>query len=138
MLSKILVGVDGSKYADKAFEYAVSLAQRFGPSRLFIVNIIEELSTVGQSILKELANERQEMLQRYLAMARSKKLESVDIMEDKGSSAAEKILQIALKEDVDTIVVGSGGNNFPSEEFILGSTSFKVAHHAKCTVIIVR
>jgi nucleotide-binding universal stress UspA family protein len=138
MLSKILVGVDGSKYADKAFEYAVSLAQRCGPSRLFIVNIIEELSTVGQSILKELTNERQEMLQRYLAIARSKKLESVDILQDKGSSAAEKILQIALKEDVDTIVVGSGGNNFPSEEFILGSTSFKVAHHAKCTVVIVR
>jgi nucleotide-binding universal stress UspA family protein len=138
MMSKILVGVDGSTYAEKAFEYAVSLAQRFGPSRLFIVNIIEEFSTVGQSILKELANERQKMLQRYLTMARSAKLESVDIVEDKGSSAAEKILQIALSENVDTIVVGSGGINFPSEEFILGSTSFKVAHHAKCTVIIVR
>ena len=50
----------------------------------------------------------------------------------------EEILQIADKDGVDTMVVGSRGHYMSSKEFLLGSTSYKLAHYAKCTVIIVR
>ena len=46
MLSRILVGVDGSMYADKALEYATSLALKFEGSHLLIVNIFEKFATV--------------------------------------------------------------------------------------------
>ena len=52
MISKILVAVDGSKSADKAFEYACDLANKAGAS-LLILHVFEELGTVGYSINKE-------------------------------------------------------------------------------------
>jgi nucleotide-binding universal stress UspA family protein len=41
MLSKILVGVDGSQPAKRALEYALNLASK-NDSRLYIVHVIEE------------------------------------------------------------------------------------------------
>ena len=49
----------------------------------------------------------------------------------------EKILLIANKENVDTIVVGSRGFS-ASKDFLLGSVSYKVMHYAKCPVVVVR
>ena len=71
MLSRILVGVDGSMYADKALEYATSLAQKFDGSHLLIVNIIEKFATVRHSISTEIEKDRKEMLRNYQAKART-------------------------------------------------------------------
>lgn len=138
MLSKILVGIDGSTHADKAFEYATSLAKRFEESHLLIVNIFEKFATVGYSITAELQKDREEMLREYLDRAKAMGLKSVDIREEEGSSAANQILGISLRENIDTIVLGSRGQYLTSEDFILGSTSYKLAQSAKCTLIIVR
>ena len=121
-------------YADKALEYATSLALKFDGSHLLIVNIIEKFATVGHSISTEI--ERTE--KKYLEIIKPKLgLKSVDIIEEEGSSAAKQILEIALRENVNTIVVGSRGQ-YLAEDFILGSTSYKLAQSAKCTLIIVR
>jgi nucleotide-binding universal stress UspA family protein len=138
MLSRILVGIDGSTYADKAFEYATSLAQKFEDSHLLIVNIIEKFATVGHSISIELEKDREEMLRKRQDKARSMGLKSVDVIEEEGSSAAKQILEISLRENIDTVVVGSRGQYLTSEDFILGSTSYKLAQSAKCTLVIVR
>lgn len=69
MLSRIVVGVDGSMYSDKALEYATSLAQKFDGSHLLIVNIIEKFATVGHSISTEIEKDRKEMLRNYQAKA---------------------------------------------------------------------
>jgi nucleotide-binding universal stress UspA family protein len=53
MISKILVGLDGSEYGEKAFEYACYLAKRC-ESALLIVHVLEDFVTIGHSILKEL------------------------------------------------------------------------------------
>lgn len=137
MPSRILVGIDGSPYADKAFEYATSLALRFEGSHLLIVNIFEKFATVGHSITAELQRERKEMLRKYLDKARPMGLKSVDVIEEEGSSAAKQILEIALREKIDTIVVGSRGQ-YLAEDFILGSTSYKLAQSAKCALVIIR
>jgi len=137
MLSRIVVRVDRSMYSDKALEYATSLAQKFDGSHLLIVNIIEKFATVGHSISTEIEKDRKEMLRKYLNKARTMGLKSVDIIDEEGSSAAKQILEIALRENVNTIVVGSRGQ-YLAEDFILGSTSYKLAQSAKCTLIIVR
>lgn len=137
MLSKILVGIDGSTHADKAFEYATSLAKRFEESHLLIVNIFEKFATVGYSITEELQADRSEMLGKYLDEARTMGLKSVNVLEEEGSSAAEQILEIASRENIDTIIVGSRGK-YLGEDFILGSTSYKLAQYAKCSLIIIR
>src|SRR5215216_4582090 len=124
MLPRILVGIDGSTYADKAFEYATSLAQKFEGSHLLIVNIIEKFATVGHSISIELEKDREEILRKRQDKARSMGLKSVDVIEEEGSSAAKQILEISLRENIDTVVVGSRGQYLTSEDFILGSTSY--------------
>jgi nucleotide-binding universal stress UspA family protein len=137
MISKILVGIDGSTHADKAFEYATAFAKRFEESHLLIVNIFEKFATVGYSINAELRKDRAEMLKKYLDRAKAMGLKSVDIREEEGSSAANQILEIAKRENIDTIVVGSRGQ-YLAEDFILGSTSYKLAQSAKCALVIIR
>jgi nucleotide-binding universal stress UspA family protein len=137
MLSRILVGVDDSAYADKAFEYATSLSKRSEGSHLLIVNIFEKFASVGYSITAELQKNREEMLRKYLNRAKTMGLKSVDIREEEGSSAANQILEISKKENIDTIVVGSRGQ-YLAEDFLLGSTSYKLAQSAKCALVIIR
>ena len=137
-ISKILVAVDGSKYSDKAFEYAISIIQNH-KQQLLIVHVIENLGNIGYSNFNQLKQDSQTILKKYITKAESKGLKSsIRIIEDEGnSSAAEKILDISESEKVDTIIVGTKGQK-PSEQFLLGSTSYKVAHYSKCTVIIVK
>jgi nucleotide-binding universal stress UspA family protein len=136
-ISKILVAVDGSKYSDKAFEYAISIIQNH-KQQLLIVHVIENLGNIGYSNFNQLKQDSQIILQKYITKAESKGLKSsLRIIEDEGNSPAEKILDISEKEKVDTIIVGTKGQK-PSEQFLLGSTSYKVAHYSKCTVIIVK
>ena len=137
MPSRILVGVDGSVQANKAFDYATSLAIRFEGSHLLIVNIFEKFATVGHSITEELQEDREEMLRKYLDKARTMGLKSVDVLQEEGSSAAKQILEIASRENIDTIVIGSRGQ-YLAEDFLLGSTSYKLAQSAKCSLIIIR
>lgn len=137
MPSRILVGVDGSVQANKAFDYATSLAIRFEGSHLLIVNIFEKFANVGHSITEQLQKDREEMLRKYLDKARTIGLKSVDVLQEEGSSAAKQILEIASRENIDTIVIGSRGQ-YLAEDFLLGSTSYKLAQSAKCSLIIIR
>ena len=136
-ISKILVGVDGSEYSDKAFEYAVSMIQNH-KQQLLIVHIIENLGNIGYSNFNQLKQDSQIILQKYRTNAERKGLKSsIKIIEDQGNSPAEKILDIAETEKVDIIIVGTKGRK-PLEQFLLGSNSYKVVHYSKCTVIIVK
>jgi nucleotide-binding universal stress UspA family protein len=137
MISKILVAVDGSKHAEKAFEYASELAKKAG-ANLLILHVFEELGNVGYSIDKEIERNNREMLQKYQSRANKVLTQTyVDVMEAKGNVVAEEILHTADKDNTDTIVVGSRGIS-EAKEFLLGSVSYKVSHNAKRPVIIVR
>ena len=63
-ISSILVGVDGSEYSDKAFEYACELSIMKNIP-LKIINVVEEYATVGYSILRELKKSSRQMLHEY-------------------------------------------------------------------------
>jgi nucleotide-binding universal stress UspA family protein len=69
--------------------------------------VFEEFVTVGHSILKELEQQHVEMLQKYKSRANeSEATISINVIESRGNDVAEKILRIAYKQQVDTIVVG--------------------------------
>jgi nucleotide-binding universal stress UspA family protein len=138
MTSRILVGIDGSRYSDKAFEYATSLAQKFENSHLLIVNIIEKPANVGHSLAVELERDRKDMLKKYQDKASSMGLKSINIVVEEGYSAARQILEISSRENIDTIVVGRQGQFLTLEDSIIGSTSYKLVQSAKCTIVIAR
>lgn len=134
--SKILVAIDGSEYSPKAFEYACKLAKN-NNAQLQIMNVVEEYMNVGYSISRQLDRSAKELLRKYENLAKSLEVNSVITIQALGNPA-EEILKTANKEDVDTIVVGSRGHYRSSIDFLLGSTSYKLAHFSKCTVIIVK
>jgi nucleotide-binding universal stress UspA family protein len=139
MLSRILVAIDGSEGGKKGFNFAVDIAKRF-ESSLLIAHIIEEYGTVGHSIVTELKQDSQRILQEYQSIAKEAGLKpfQLNVIEDKGTDVAEKILEIAREENVDAIVVGSRGKYLSSDSFLIGSTSSKLVHYGRHTIIIVK
>jgi nucleotide-binding universal stress UspA family protein len=139
MLSRILVAVDDSEGGEKAFDFAVAIAKKF-ESSLLVAHIIEEYGTVGHSIVTELKQDSQRILQEYQSKAKDSGLKStrVNVIEGRGTDVAEKILEIAREENVDAIVVGGRGKYLSSVSFLIGSTSSKLVHYGRHTIIIVK
>ena len=133
-VAKILAAVDGSKYADKAVEYAVQLARNYS-ANLALVHVEEDklvsiggpqvvdcLGTVGECILKDAATKAQGL--------------TFDKMLEYGSPA-EILIKVAKKANVDIIVVGSRGLS-SVRRYLLGSVSDDISMHARSSVLIIR
>jgi nucleotide-binding universal stress UspA family protein len=133
-VERILTAVDGSKYADRALEYAVQLAKNYN-ANLALVHVEEDkliriggpqvvdcVGTVGECILKDAATKVEGV--------------SFDKMLEYGSPA-EVIIKVAKKADVDIIVIGSRGLS-SVRRFLLGSVSDDISLHARSSVLIVR
>jgi nucleotide-binding universal stress UspA family protein len=147
MISKILVAMDGSDSSLRAYRYASFLAKQCNAA-LLIVNIFDAfdrmLSNTKQEI-GEIARQIEaqggtavtvQLLEYYKAQAKQYGIKDVKTVRRKGNTAAE-ILHIADEEKVDTIVIGGTGIR-SVKEFLLGGVSYKVVHHAKCLVTVVR
>jgi len=115
MLSKILVCIDGSQPSKKALGYASNLASKYG-SELHIVNTSEEF---GDSVHVQLSEKHDNYVNEVRRRSKALLNESESTAKELGvvkiytckkkASAAEKILEIANDQEVDTIVVGSRG-----------------------------
>ena len=142
MFTNILLASDGSECALKAAAVAATLANKFA-ARLTIINIYEPIPTVGP--YGEIVNT--ELNERYIRELQEHAISPVGRIMDKmgvpyqsrqevGQPAAE-IIRVAEEEGFDLVVLGSRGlSGF--QEFLLGSVSDRVVHHARCPVLIVK
>ena len=133
-VKKILAAVDGSKYAEKALEYAAQLSNNYSANlallhveedklvRIGGPQVVDCLGTVGKCILKDAATKVKGI--------------TFDKMLEYGSPA-EIIIKVAKKADVDIIVVGSRGLS-SVRRYLLGSVSDDISMHARSSVLIVR
>jgi nucleotide-binding universal stress UspA family protein len=147
MISKILVAMDGSESSLKAYQYASFLAKQCN-AMLLIVNIFDAFDKISSKIKQEFGDiARQieaeggtavtvQILDDYKSHAKHYGIKDVKTVRREGNAAAE-ILHIADEEKVDAIVIGSTGIR-SVKEFLLGGVSYKVVHHAKCPVTVVR
>lgn len=134
-MSSILVAIDGSKYAEKAFDYACELSI-IKNIPLIIINVVEEYATTGYSISRELKKSSKEMLREYKSRSESIGIQRSSTIHSVGN-AVEEILKIANRKYVDTLVIGSRGK-YGSSDDMIGGTTYKLIHYSKCTVTIVR
>jgi nucleotide-binding universal stress UspA family protein len=144
MFSKILVGVDGSPFAEKALKHAVDLAKTYH-AKLMIVHVVlrrfyavspSEAGILATTVyVKEIEEEGREIISKAESYA---KAEGVDyecrLIQ---GVPAEEIVKVAQTDKVDLIVLGSRGLT-EVRGFLLGSVSDKVSHHAKCPTLIVK
>jgi nucleotide-binding universal stress UspA family protein len=139
LFSRILVAVDGSESAKKAFEKSIYLAQRCD-SKLDVIHVVLDSTYGGDSattfdLIDELKEKGKKLLEQCKNRAESNNV-SVETFLKLGDYA-QVIIDTASENNYDLIVMGSRGLSV-FKELLLGSVSFKVMHHAKCPVMVVR
>ena len=161
MITKILVGVDGSKNSEKALVYALEIAEKFSASVL-ILNVFQPppefgyqanafsqfpmsgypQDTIGNqpnisAFTEDLRKVHEEILSKAVERAIRLKPMLKITTELKEGNTPSQIIETAANGGFDLIVVGHLGES-EIKEFLLGSTSEKVVHQARCAVLIVK
>lgn len=145
MFRKVLVPVDGSKIATNAARTALELAEKFD-AKITLLHVIsrsvgsiagmpEALPVVTEAMIKEWQETGDLVLKNTLEALGTTDVE-VETELIWGSPAAY-ICDKANQEGYDIIVIGSHGYG-GWREWLLGSVSNRIAHQAKCPVLIVK
>jgi nucleotide-binding universal stress UspA family protein len=138
VFSNILVAVDGSESANKAFERAIYLAQKCN-STIDLVHVVQ-CEVGGDSantfeILEELKDKAKKMLEEYKIQAAKNGIPiQITVMQ---GDPAKVIIELARAKSYELIIMGTRGRS-AFKELLIGSVSQKVMHHASCPVMVVR
>ena len=138
MLKTILVANDGSKSAERAFQFAVELAKAF-QAKVTVVSVAqpsEPPTSVETPALLEAATEHFEkdfVVFREAAKTAGVPLETAVVV----GYPADQIVHQAAEREADMIVMGHRGRS-RIQRWLLGSVSKRVLSYATCTVTIVR
>jgi len=125
-LKKILVGVDGSEYAEKALRQAIEIAKRFS-AELTVVNVyhVPASQNVSQKILdKAKATLEDSRVKFHLVSVLSPNTPKI-------------ITDMAEDEKFDLIVVGSRGIG-AIHAYLIGSVCNKICYDSPVNVLIVK
>ena len=139
LFKKILVGVDGSKHAEKAAQYARGVARTQGAELLllFCPGNIPRLIGGGarEGLQKELEEAGRKVVDGYKDLCAGSDVRyHVDV---RLGDPANAIIRYAEENGVDLIVLGSRGLT-ELEGLFLGSVPHHVRHRCACPVLIVR
>ncbi|MFF0988885.1 universal stress protein [Kocuria nitroreducens] len=145
MTELILVGTDGSETATLAVAEAADLAANLGAKLLILTAFANGADTklgeqahnvpAPKSWRSARRTEAEEVLAEAVDSLGRTDL-SVETVAQEGD-AAEAIIRVAEKRNADIVVVGNKGMT-GIKRFLLGSVPSRVAHHAPCSVFIVR
>ncbi len=144
--NRILVPLDGSALAEKSLPVATTLAEKF-ESTLILLRVLDIPTASAPTSHPEVAIDwvmaaRQQALQEaesYLnarqAEIHRQGLRVRALLRD--TSPAEDILNVAVVEKVDLIVISSHGEGGLAR-WTFGSVANKVARHSPCPVLLIR
>ncbi|WP_267202028.1 universal stress protein [Limosilactobacillus kribbianus] len=143
---KILVGIDGSKQSDMAFNKAVELALQ-NHAQLFLLSVIngERYPTTGpsgygfvdHSIYESAVEEMKKRLGAYRTKAENAGIENVTTEVSIGNAKLELAEHYPSEHDIDLIVIGATGLNVVGR-LIVGSTASYTIREAPCDVTVVK
>ena len=142
MIQTIAVGTDGSETADKAVEFALGLAEKFG-AKLVVASSYRPVSE--DKIRKEQRDAPEDIqwsinpteavdsaLKAVEQRARARGLDTTS--EAREGDPADVLCEIAEQHGADLLVVGNRG----MQRRVLGSVPNSVSHKAPCSVVIVK
>jgi nucleotide-binding universal stress UspA family protein len=152
MYKKILVALDTSPMGEKVFQTAVNLAQLSQAELLFLHAFSQDseemplnAALVTRQYSMQLVQQYQQQLQEYetkflnFLESHSKKAEELGLKatyQQINGYPGKVICRVAKESQADLIVIGRRGHSL-LDEWILGSVSNYVMHHAKCSVLTV-
>ena len=155
------MGVDGSKNSEKTLDYALEIADKFSAS-ILILNVFQPPPELGyqqntfsqftvsgspqdtisnQSNLSAFIKDLRKIHEDILSKAAERAIKLKPILkittELKEGNIPSQIIETAATGGFDLIVVGHMGES-QIKEFLLGSTSERIVHQARCDVLIVK
>jgi len=131
MYERILVPLDGSKFAEQVFPAVVELARAFGSEVVLVEVCGLEESEYGQACQLYIDNKAEQLRNNLEGSAASVR---TVVLEGK---AAEKILDYAEKSDISLIIISSHGRS-GIMPWSLGGTASKMLHKVGVPLIIIR
>ncbi len=131
-IKKILVGVDGSKCSNESVRYAAELSKKFD-AKVVLMHVYRPPESTRELPAHEKPDEARVKLDDSKKILDGLGVECKTIFST-GNPASGLINEAA--KGYDLIVMGSRGLG-AVEGFLLGSTTTRVAHHAKIPVLIV-
>ena len=140
-MDAIVVGTDGSPNSDLAVKQAAEIAKGNG-AKVHLVIAYPDEPTFGETIASSAKRERidlREVAESVVArVAAEPELVGIDVMTHaREGEPARVILDVAEEQGASLIAVGARGLT-GLKRFLLGSVSSKLAHHTRCSLLIVR
>jgi len=147
VISKVLVCTDGTDCAQRALNFGLELAAKYS-AYVTILNVLETpvfgspenplATSAGMAgFVKDLRRVHQELLAKAAEKGKSVEPDLEISTELREGNPAEQIVIAATEGNFDVVVVGHSGESRIRELF-LGGTSERVAHLARCAVLIVK
>lgn len=138
MITKILLGYDGSASAERALGFALETAQRYA-AELHVLAVARP-PDLGTEIEVEPVIERELKHYESVLAAIGDRIRGASVTtrsEVAVGHPAEQLLRYAEQHGIDHIVVGNRGRSL-FERLVLGSIARQVIVHAPCNVTVVR
>ncbi|WP_265455165.1 universal stress protein [Enterococcus sp. HY326] len=137
----ILVAVDGSEQADKAFEESLAIAKN-SQAKLYIAIIINDAD------ISNSAYAYTKVLDAEMEFAKNKAADKIRLAESEGVTNTVSIVELGSpkqlisstlpeKHNIDLIVIGVTGKG-RIQRMLVGSTTAFVVNHAPCNVLVVK
>jgi len=155
VLSKILVAFDGSECSNRALDFALDLAEKYSAS-ILALNVLQNQflgytadsydrvqttvsfpTTIGSVAVDFHKFHEGILVKASEKAAKEKPRVKVETLLKEGNPT-EVIVDTAKSGGYDIIVLGHSGAGRLKEALYLGGTSERVAHSARCPVLIVR
>jgi nucleotide-binding universal stress UspA family protein len=141
---KILVAVDGSKYSMEGVKVALDYAKTKG-AEIYLLTVTPYIPGIDleltahkmERLIEGMKHRGEEVLEKAQEVLKSGVVTARTILSS-SISAADEIINVAEKEKIDLIIIGSCGLGGAATRFFMGSVASKVATHAPCSVYIVK
>lgn len=133
----ILLATDGSTYSETATKKAIEFAKAYGEKLkiLAVINTSDEFLTIAPRIQHEMVETAQKLVQHTAQKAKESGCEVEQFVKE--GDTAQTIAELAKKEGVDAIVMGSHGRT-GIRRLLMGSVTEGVINLSPCPVLVVK
>jgi len=133
---RILVAMDRSKYSEKAFDQAISIA-KICKSIIFELSVVDLYPEFKEIVLThegKVIKGTKEFLEKVKAKATKENIPCETIVHI-GGQPHEFIIQEAKEKNIDLILMGTHGRT-GLDKLLIGSVAERVVGHAPCAVMV--
>lgn len=136
--TKILVPVDGSKFAEKALLHACELAKNYH-SKVTLIYVVDKSHSISFLDKKEyllmLRKFGDKVIKKSLSLSVENGIDAKHVIKE--GNIANEIIKFAKKDNTNLIIMGSRGLGKTFRLF-LGSVSNKLVNNSPCSVLIIK